>query len=160
MIGVKRNKKLPDKNGLVEQGNILQDIWQRQMLRLRSVPVSIIPESAKIVGEKLYLTVDENDKNDKIIDEISTTFNLPKNEINVENGCFFADNDVANSVDKDTKRLLSERAAANFINFLPFPIIDGYIRISNPISSQVLFFCLKNYPIYTLVLIKIKIHGT
>ena len=60
------NKKIRMKD------NFLQDIWQihtdvqEQMLRLRSAPVSIIPESARIVGEKLYLTADENDKTEKI----------------------------------------------------------------------------------------------
>ena len=57
--------------------NSLRDIWQihtdvqEQLLRLRSVPLNIIPDSVKIVGEKLYLTADENDKTDKIFDETS-----------------------------------------------------------------------------------------
>ena len=114
--------------------NFLQDIWQihtavqEQMLRLRSAPVSIIPESARIVGEKLFLTADENDKTEKIIEEIATIFKIPSNEINVEKGYLFADIVVAQSVEKEQKKLLSERAAANFIEFQPLPVIDGYVN--------------------------------
>jgi len=114
--------------------NILKDIWQihtdvqEQMLRLRSVPVSIIPDSAKIVGEKLYLTADENDKTDKIIDEIASTFKISLNEISTEEGYFFADAVVAQKIGEETKKLLSERASANFVNFQPLPIIDGYVN--------------------------------
>ena len=117
-----------------DKGNLLQEIWQlhtdvqEQMLRLRSVPVNVVPELAKVVGEKLYLTVDENDKTDEIIDEIAETFKLSSNEINTENDFFFADVDIAGNIDKETKRLLSERAAHNFINFQPLPIIDGYVN--------------------------------
>jgi hypothetical protein len=41
--------------------DLLQEIWkthtnvQEQILQLRSVPISVIPESARIIGEKLYL---------------------------------------------------------------------------------------------------------
>jgi len=117
-----------------ENNDFLKSIWQihtdvqEQMLRLRSVPVNIIPESAKIIGEKLDLTANENDDTNKIIDEIAETFKLFPNEINIENNFFLADVEVTNSIDIDTKRLLSEKAAYNFINFQPLPIIDGYVN--------------------------------
>ena len=77
--------------------NSLQDIWkihtdvQEQMLQLRSAPISFIPESARIVGEKLYLTADENDKTEKIIEEIASLFQIALNEIKVEKGYLYAD---------------------------------------------------------------------
>lgn len=114
--------------------NTLEDIWkihtdvQEQMLQLRSVPVSIIPDSVKIVGEKLYLTADENNKTDKLIEEITSTFNLIADEINLENGYFLADIETAREISKENKKSLSERAAANFMNFQPLPIIDGYVN--------------------------------
>ena len=117
--------------------NFLQDIWQihtdvqEQMLRLRSAPVSIIPESARIVGEKLFLTADENDKTEKIIEEIATIFKIPSNEVNVEEGYLLADLVVAQSIEKELIKLLSERAAANFVEFRPLPVIDGYINKKN-----------------------------
>jgi len=114
--------------------NFLQDIWQihtdvqEQMLRLRSAPVSIIPESVRIVGEKLYLTADENDKTEKIIEEIASLFKISSNEINIEKGYLFVDSDVSQNLEKEQKILLSERAAANFIKFQPAPVIDGYVN--------------------------------
>ncbi|MDR2064947.1 MAG: hypothetical protein LBP85_04480 [Prevotellaceae bacterium] len=69
----RKYKKPTKKVKLAEQGNMLQSIWQlhtdvqEQILRLRSVPVKVLPESAKVVGEKLYLTVDENEKQIRLL---------------------------------------------------------------------------------------------
>jgi superfamily I DNA and/or RNA helicase len=122
--------------------NFLQDIWQihtdvqEQMLRLRSAPVSIIPESARIVGEKLYLTLDENDKIEKFIDEIASLFQISVSEINLEKGYLYAESCVSQNLRKEQKKQLSERAAANFVKFQPEPVIDGYFKKKNsPISS-------------------------
>lgn len=122
--------------------NFLQDIWQihtdvqEQMLRLRSTPVSIIPESARIVGEKLYLTIDENDKTGKIIEEIASLFQISLNEINVERGYLYSDLIVSQNLRKEQKKQLSERAAANFIKFQPEPVIDGYVnKKSSPVDN-------------------------
>ena len=124
--------------------NFLQDIWQihtdvqEQMLRLRSAPVSIIPESARIVGEKLYLTADENDKTEKIIDEIASFFQITVGEIDLEKGYLYADSFVSQNLKKEQKQQLLERAAANFIKFQPEPVIDGYIKKkSSPISNLI-----------------------
>jgi hypothetical protein len=44
---------------MTDKKDNIQEIWQihtdvqEQMLRLRSVPISIMPESAKIVGKQL-----------------------------------------------------------------------------------------------------------
>lgn len=121
---------------------IQQQIWttfidvQEQMLRLRSVPISINPDSAKIVGEKLYLNANENDRTDTIIDEIASTFNLSSSEIKVEEGYFLTDVSIAQNVKQEDKNQLFERAAANFINFLPLPIIDGFInKKESPINK-------------------------
>lgn len=128
-------KKVRQKPKVIDTGNNqLKEIWkihtdvQEQMLQLRSIPVPIIPNSAKIVGEKLYLTADENNKTDKFIEEIISTFNLSADEINLENGYFLAEIETAGEISKESKKNLSERAATNFINFQPLPIIDGYIN--------------------------------
>ena len=116
----------------------LKDIWkiftdvQEQMLQLRSAPVYIIPDSAKIVGEKLYLIADENNKTDKVIDKIASTFQISSDEIDLITGFFFADVAVAQEVGGETKKQLSEKASANFVNFQPLPIIDGYINEKKP----------------------------
>lgn len=113
--------------------NFLQDIWQihtdvqEQMLRLRSVPIRVIPDSVKIVGEKLYLTTDENDKIDKNINEIAATFNISSNEINTKDGFFFADADIVENLSSNRRVHLSERSALNFISSSFMPVIDGCV---------------------------------
>lgn len=122
--------------------NLLQDIWQihidvqEQMLKLHTAPLKILPESTRVVGEKLFLVADENDRTDKIVDEIASAFKMPSGEINLEKNYFFVDICVARSVSKEQIKLLSERAAANFIKFRPFPVIDGYVSMKkSPVGS-------------------------
>ncbi|WP_417620067.1 AAA domain-containing protein [Oceanihabitans sediminis] len=122
--------------------NFMQDIWkvhtdvQEQMLQLRSVPVSIIPESAKIVGEKLFLKVNENDKTDRFLERIKKHFNIESKDIDIIGGFFCVDLKHSSKVSFELKSQLSQKAAANFIEFLPNPIIDGYInKLKSPISD-------------------------
>lgn len=114
--------------------NLLQSIWQKfidvqeQLLKLRASPVSIIPDSAKIIGDKLFLNADENDKTDKVIEEFANIFQIPTEQIDISNNHFFVDSDTTKKIEIGTRRVLSEKASANFINFRPFPIIDGYVK--------------------------------
>jgi len=125
-----------------ENNNFLQNIWkihtdvQEQMLQLRSTPVSIVPESAKIVGDKLFLRIDENDKTDKFLELVETVFGIDSGNINLNNGFFNADKEQARKVSQEQKEELSRKASANFVEFLPNPIIDGYInKLKSPISD-------------------------
>jgi len=134
--------KKNSKDSPVSYDNNLKEIWekftdvQEQMIRLRSVPVSIIPDSVKILGEKLILLANEDDITDAIVNEISTTFELFSNELNLEDGYFYANIDKSQSIKQDEKNQLSERAASNFINFQPYPIVDGYIqKIESPFKD-------------------------
>jgi superfamily I DNA and/or RNA helicase len=143
-----------------DKGNLLQNIWQlhtdvqEQMLRLRSVPVRVLPESAKIVGEKLYLTADENEKSNKIVEEVASAFKIDTNEINTDKGFFFSDT----TVDIETKRTLSERAKVNFINFQPLAIIDGFIKAKGDtkyfqvsIAPNPTYFLKTQFPEYSFI---------
>ncbi|MFA6871194.1 MAG: AAA domain-containing protein [Bacteroidaceae bacterium] len=121
---------------------LLQDIWkihtdvQEQMLQLRSAPVRVVPESAKIVGEKLYLRVDENDKTDRFLESIEKVFSIGSNDINITDGYFYVDINKAQEVSSHQKSELAQKASANFIEFLPNPIIDGYVnKLKSPISD-------------------------
>jgi len=113
--------------------NFLQDIWQihtevqEQMLQLHSVPISIVPQSARIEGEKLYLIADENEKTDTIVTEIASAFQISPDEITSHKGHFWVDKNVAQGIKYEQKRHLSEKAATNFIKFQPLPVIDGVI---------------------------------
>jgi hypothetical protein len=90
--------------------SFLQDIWkihtdvQEQMLQLRSVPIRVIPDSAKIVGEKLYLKVEENDKTDKFANSIAEIFQLDSENINLNNGYFYVNTKQSESVSIEQKK--------------------------------------------------------
>jgi len=129
----------------------LQNIWQihtdvqEQMMRLRSVPIYVIPDSVKIVGEKLYLKADENDRLDKILHEIARTYNISINEINTKEGLFFADAGVVEKTCRRKRIELIERSALNFLSSSFMPVVDGYIfckdknqKISNEIIERLL----------------------
>jgi hypothetical protein len=142
--------------------NSLKEIWQthidvqEQMLQLRSAHISIIPESANVVGEKLHLTVDENDKSGSFIDQITSIFEISASDVDLENGYLLVDTDVSQRLSKELKKRLSERAVNNFIKFQPEPVIDGFIEsksetnhleislIPNPV-----FFLKSQFPEYS-----------
>ena len=114
--------------------HILQNIWekhidiQEQLLLSRAIPISIISDSAKIIGQKLYLTVDKDNKTNKILDEIASIFHLSLEDLVQYDFYFLADKTIAVSVEKSLKEELSRKGAVFFINFLPNPIIDGFIK--------------------------------
>lgn len=123
--------------------NNLKEIWekftdvQEQMIRLRSIPISIISDSAKILGERLILQANEDDITDAIVEEVATKFELSANEINLEDGYFYADTNISQSIKQEEKNQLSERAASNFIKFQPYPIVDGIItKIESPLKEM------------------------
>lgn len=129
-MGKKNNLKSDNIENSIDQ---LRDIWQihtdvqEQMVKLRSVPVSIISDSPKIVGEKLYLAADENDKTDKIIDAIAQVFQIDSSQISRVDGYLLCDKAISQNINKEIKKQLSEKASANFVNFQPQPIIDGFV---------------------------------
>lgn len=114
--------------------NLLQDIWkthtdvQEQMLYLRMAPIGIIPESAKIVGEKLYLILDENEGSDSILQEIKSLFDVSLDYSDIEKGFFLADPVISQKIDKNQKMQLAQNAASHFVKFHPAPVIDGFIK--------------------------------
>ena len=106
------------------------------MLHLRSVPVRVLPELTKIVGDKLFLRIDENDKTDNFLESLATIFDTDLEHVNLKNGYIHVDSNQARQVSLEQKRELSLKASANFIEFLPNPIIDGYInKLKSPISD-------------------------
>jgi superfamily I DNA and/or RNA helicase len=140
--------------------NNLKEIWvkftdvQEQMIRLRSFPISVIPDSVKISGEKLYLTANEVDITDKIIKDIASTFDLPTNEINKEDGYFYVDIEKSQTIKQEVKNQLSEKSSVNFVNFSPLPVIDGIIKtlkieIKISIAPNPVFFLKNKYPEYS-----------
>jgi hypothetical protein len=104
---------------------------QEQLLRARAIPIPIDTTSIRIAGEKLFLTIDERNRTDKVLSQIAEAFGIGVDELKISEGCFIVDTDKSNNVDSDTKRALSEIAENNHIKFRPNPIVDGIIKQKN-----------------------------
>ena len=115
----------------------IKDIWnkhidvQEQLLRVRAVPIPIVPSSTRIVGDKMIVSVDERNQTDNMLTEIANTYSLSKEDLNTSNGYFYVDTDISNQIDFATKQRLSEAAEHNFIKLGSRPIVDGIICQKN-----------------------------
>lgn len=114
--------------------DIQKQIWnkfidaQEQIIKLRSLPVSIIPEKTRIAGDKIFLTVNQNQKKEIFADSLTQLFKLNKTKFSLNNGSFIQDTEVTSSIKDYDKQRLSELAAKSYIKFNPNPVIDGVIE--------------------------------
>ena len=103
---------------------------QEQILRSHAVPISILPESAKVTSNgKVVVTADEINKADLLLEEMADNFGLDADVIANEQGYFFVDKDKIPSL--DVRELLSSEAEHCHIKFRPLPVIDGTISSNN-----------------------------
>ncbi len=120
--------------------NLLKEIWQKhtevqeQILQKRSVPIPVDVYSAKIIGDKLILSVDEKNRTDKILAQIAEMFGLQEQDLIITDGYFYTDRETSFTIDIDAKHNLSETAELNHIKFRPNPIVDGIIKDINPLA--------------------------
>ena len=115
----------------------IKTIWnkhidvQEQLLRARAVPIPIDITSTRIVGEKLFLTIDESNSIDRVLLQIAKTFGIGIGELKITDGYFYVDTTISNQIDLATKQHLSETAEQNFIKLGSHPIVDGVICQKN-----------------------------
>lgn len=120
---------------------LLKEIWQKhtavqeQVLLQRSAPIPIDVNSAQISGDKLIISVDENNRADKVLAQIADVFGLTEKDLELSQGYFYVDSETSTSIDRETKHNLSETAELNHIRFRPNPIVDGTIINISPIAS-------------------------
>jgi hypothetical protein len=120
---------------------LLKEIWQKhtevqeQVLLQRSAPIPIDVNSAQISGDKLIISVDENNRADKVLAQIADVFGLTEKDLELSQGYFYVDSETSTSIDRETKHNLSETAEFNHIRFRPNPIVDGTIINISPIAS-------------------------
>ena len=99
---------------------------QEQILRSHAVPISILPESAKVTSNgKVVVTADEINKVDILLEEMADNFGLDSSIIANEQGYFFVDKDKIPPL--DVREFLSSEAEHCHIKFRPLPVIDGTI---------------------------------
>ena len=103
---------------------------QEQILRSHAIPISILPESAKVTSKgKVVVTADEVTRVDLLLEEMADTFGLDADVIADEQGYFFVDKNKIPPL--DVRELLSSKAEHCHIKFRPLPIIDGTISSRN-----------------------------
>ncbi len=119
--------------------NNIQKLWemhtdaQEQILRSHAIPISIIPDSAKISGGKVTVKADETNKIDSLIEAFSQWFGVKTDELSNGSGYFYVDKDSIPS--SEIRDRLSSTAEECHIKFRPNPVIDGTIS-SNDTSLK------------------------
>ena len=135
--------KIPNKKQhkhCIDETSMLKEIWvkfidvQEQLIRSRITPISVIPESSKVIGDKLQICIEENDTAKGIVNEVSRVFKLPIESISLDEGFINVD-ESAYCVNEDIS-YLSNNAEKHFIKLSALPIIDGTIkRIDTPYDN-------------------------
>jgi superfamily I DNA and/or RNA helicase len=112
---------------------IQKQIWntfidaQEQIIKLRAIPFSILPENTKIVGDKIIITVNENHKKEIFEDILCDKFNLDSASFSIDKGYFIQKSEITNSILIDERNRIAELGAKSFLKFYPNPVIDGLI---------------------------------
>lgn len=94
----------------------IKEIWnlhtsvQEQLLNARSMPIRIVSDSIRIVGDKMLLSVDERNSTDSVLLRISELFKISFDELNIalEDGYFVSDIEVAQNIETLDKQRLAE----------------------------------------------------
>lgn len=108
---------------------------QEQILRSHAVPISILPESAKVTSNgKVVVTADEISKVDLLLEEMAVNFGLDADVIANEKGYFFVDKDKIPAL--DVRELLSSEAEHCHIKFRPLPVIDGTLSSNDELMKS------------------------
>jgi len=110
-----------------------KEIWslytnaQEQILNYRSLPISVDPNSLKLSGEKLTLSVNQNCYKDTFKEKLCEVYKLNSEKFNFDCGYFTQSIDVTSEINQEIKKYLQRNAAENYINFNSEPVIDGKI---------------------------------
>jgi len=113
--------------------DVQKQIWnkfidaQEQIIKLRSVPISIIPEESKIVGDKLFLTANQNHKKEIFTESLCEVFKLDAKSFSLDKGYFIQNSEITSLISEHERQALSEFASKSYIKFNPDPVIDGVI---------------------------------
>ncbi len=115
----------------------IKDIWlkhidvQEQILKLRTSPIPIIPNSAIRINGKLMLTVDDSNNKNLIVSKLSQILQTTEAEILTNNGFFYVDSET--NINRDELTEIANFAKKNYIDISTLPIIDGQIK--KPVSN-------------------------
>jgi DNA-directed RNA polymerase subunit E'/Rpb7 len=112
---------------------LLKDIWQKhtevqeQILRQRTAPISIVPESTVIVNEKLHVRVDTSDNTGYLKSRIKESLGISDDDCHFDAGYVFAPYKNWSKLDEREKSRISTLANKEYVSFSYYPVIDGKI---------------------------------
>lgn len=112
----------------------LKEIWnahtevQEQILKLRSSPIRIAPDSIEIIGDKLHVQAIYESHVGEIVNSIADALQINITEEDLERGYIFVNPEVLEQVQNFTKQHILELTASNQVGFSFRPMVDGYIK--------------------------------
>lgn len=110
----------------------IKDIWQRfvdiqeKLIRQRCSPISIIPESIKVEDGKLYVTVDDSSKEQKINSLLKDKLEL--NSYDLSSGYLFVDESIWNALSESELEQIRKGLSECYVELDTTPYIDVIIN--------------------------------
>lgn len=113
--------------------SLLKEIWQKHtevqelILRQRTEPIPILPDSSNIVNDKLHVVVDTSDNTDTIKQQIIDSLELDESDCHFEEGYIHVPITNWEKLDERTKSRISRAANKEYVSFSFLPVVDGAI---------------------------------
>lgn len=112
---------------------LLKEIWkkhtevQEQILRQRTAPIAILPETSTIINEKLYVRVDTSDNTEELQQRIIDSLVIDSSDCHFEEGYIFSPIPNWEKLDEYVKARISTKANKEYVTFTYYPVVDGSI---------------------------------
>lgn len=120
--------------------NTIRDIWQRfvdiqeNLIKQKSSPISIEPDSIEVEDDKLYVTIDESNS-DQLIDSILKD-KLGVEEYDLESGSILIDEHKWDSLSETDLKDICNGLSQCYIELDTTPTIDVIINYANNIACS------------------------
>ena len=125
---------------------LLKEIWQKhtevqeQILRQRTAPIAIIPESTTIINEKLHVRIDTSDNTETLKKKIVDCLDIEDADCHFEEGYVLSSISSWTKLDEREKSSISTFANSEYVTFSFYPVIDGTIIDRNAQFTGVMQF--------------------
>lgn len=112
---------------------LFKEIWQKhtevqeEILRQRTAPIAIVPESTSIINEKLHVRVDTSDNTESLKEKIIDSLNLVDSDCHFDEGYVLSSISSWNKLDEREKARISSLANREYVTFSYYPVVDGTI---------------------------------
>lgn len=124
---IRRENEEIDKETLKEIWKAHTDV-QEQILKLRSTPIKIDPNSIEVVGDRMYVQAVLDNGFDEVVNYISNTLDTHITEQDFSNRYIFVKEETLSELSDIQRNRILELTAANTIGFSFRPMVDGIIK--------------------------------